>query len=141
MDLDFAISGPLVRPRMPRIRFLFVGSRFCSALPPDTNSRWRPCASLVLHLPLAGQGTFTPELSNMLGTPLNRSAVDASPVPPAFYLIDKRSLTGDECEFFENRADVFSLLRLDDLTELDILGIEPFDAGFKDGSNLRFLRL
>src|SRR6476660_7325301 len=72
MDLDFAISGPLVRPRMPHIRFLFVRSRLRSALPSDATSRWRPCASLVLHLHQVGQGAFTPKLSNMLGTPLNR---------------------------------------------------------------------
>jgi len=29
VDMDFAISRLLVRPRLPRIRFLFVGSRFC----------------------------------------------------------------------------------------------------------------
>ena len=44
MDVDFAISRPLVRPRMPRIRFLFVRSRLCSTLPPDPASRRRPCA-------------------------------------------------------------------------------------------------
>ena len=31
MDLDFAIRRPLVRPRMPHIRFLSVRSRLCSA--------------------------------------------------------------------------------------------------------------
>ena len=44
MDVDFAISRPLVRPRLPRIRFLFVRSRLCSTLPPDPASRRRPCA-------------------------------------------------------------------------------------------------
>ena len=39
MDLDFAIRRPLVRPRMPHIRFLFVRSRFCSTLPSDATSR------------------------------------------------------------------------------------------------------
>ena len=39
MDVDFAISRPLVRPGMPRIRFLFVRSRLCSTLPSDTASR------------------------------------------------------------------------------------------------------
>src|SRR5262249_28281501 len=70
MDVDFAISGPLVRPRMPHIRFLFVRSRLCSTLPSDAFAR--PCASLVLHLHQVGRGTLTPKLSNMLGTPLNR---------------------------------------------------------------------
>src|SRR5688572_16562119 len=35
MEMDFAISCPLVRPRMPHIRFLFVRSRLCSTLPSD----------------------------------------------------------------------------------------------------------
>src|SRR5439155_22382047 len=39
MDMDFAISRPLVRPEMPDIRFLFVRPRFCSALPSDATSR------------------------------------------------------------------------------------------------------
>src|ERR1700734_2079063 len=39
MDMDFAISRPLVRPEMPDIRFLFVRPRFCSTLPSDATSR------------------------------------------------------------------------------------------------------
>jgi hypothetical protein len=50
MDEDFAVSCPLVRPGLPDIRFLFVGSRFCSTLLSDPASRRRPCASLTLHL-------------------------------------------------------------------------------------------
>jgi hypothetical protein len=68
MDKDFAVSRPLVRPGLPRIRFLFVGSRFRSTLPSDPASRRRPCASLALHLHQVVQGTCTPRLSNMLGT-------------------------------------------------------------------------
>jgi hypothetical protein len=75
MDEDFAVSRPLVRPGLPDIRFLFVGSRFCSTLLSDPASRRRPCASLALHLHQVVQGTCTPKLSNMLGTRLNRSAV------------------------------------------------------------------
>ena len=77
MDVDFAISRPLVRPRMPRIRFLFVRSRLCFTLPPDPASRRRPCASLALRLHQAVQRTCTSKLSNMPGARLNRSAVDA----------------------------------------------------------------
>ncbi len=69
MDLDFVVMGRLVRRRMPRIRFLFIGSRLCSTLPSDPASRRRPCASLGLHLHQAVQGTFTLKLANMLGTP------------------------------------------------------------------------
>src|SRR5947209_20590306 len=76
MDMDFAVSRPLVRPGLPRIRFLFVGSRLRSTLPSDPASRRRPCASLTLHLHQVVQGTRTPRLSNMLGTLLNRFAVD-----------------------------------------------------------------
>src|SRR5947209_19322604 len=65
MDLDFATSCPLVRPALPRIRFLFVGSRLCSTLPSDSPSRFRPCVSLVLHLHQVAQGTFTPKLLGM----------------------------------------------------------------------------
>ena len=68
MDMDFATSCPLVRPALPRIRFLFVGSRLCSTLPSDGPSRFRPCALLVLHLHQVAQGTFTPKLSDMSDT-------------------------------------------------------------------------
>src|SRR3954452_9557236 len=54
MDMDFAISCPLVRTGLPHIRFLFVRSRLCSTLPSDDTSRWRPCASLTLHLHQVG---------------------------------------------------------------------------------------
>jgi hypothetical protein len=35
MDEDFAIHRSLVRTDLPRIRFLFIGSWFCSTLPSD----------------------------------------------------------------------------------------------------------
>jgi len=54
MDMDFAVIGLLVRHRMPRTRFLFIGSRFCSTLLLDPTSRRRPCASLNLHLHQVG---------------------------------------------------------------------------------------
>ena len=38
----------------PHIRFLSIGSHFCSALPSDPVSRRRPCASLTLHLHQVG---------------------------------------------------------------------------------------
>src|ERR1700675_2938059 len=68
MDMDFAISRPLVRPEMPHIRFLFVRSRFCSTLPSDTASRCWPCASLGLHLHQDGQATFIATLPNLPAT-------------------------------------------------------------------------
>ena len=46
MDVDFAINCPLVRHRMPHIRFLFIGSYVCSTLLSDPPSPERPCASL-----------------------------------------------------------------------------------------------
>ena len=39
MDTDFAVNCPLVRHHMPQIRFLYIGSRLCSALPSDIPSR------------------------------------------------------------------------------------------------------
>ena len=68
MDMDFATSCPLVRPMLPHIRLLFVRSRFRSTLPSDGPSRFRPCASLVLHLHQVAQGTFTPRLLDMPST-------------------------------------------------------------------------
>src|SRR3954465_15737901 len=60
MDMDFATGCPLVRPYLPQIRFLFVGSRFRSTLPSDGPSRFRPCASLVLHLHQVVRGLSPP---------------------------------------------------------------------------------
>jgi hypothetical protein len=68
MDMDFATSCPLVRPLLPHIRLLFVGSRVRSTLPSDGSSRFRPCASLVLHLHQVAQGTFTPRTLGMPST-------------------------------------------------------------------------
>jgi hypothetical protein len=75
IDMGFTVIGQLARRRMPQIRFLYIGSYVCSTLPPDPASRRRPCASLLLHLDQVVEGTFTPELSNMLGTPKRRRAV------------------------------------------------------------------
>jgi hypothetical protein len=76
MDMDFATACPLVRPCLPQIRFLFVGSRFRSTLPSDSPSRFCPCASLVLHLHQVVRGTFTPKL---LGMPSTQAALRAPP--------------------------------------------------------------
>jgi hypothetical protein len=68
MDMGFIVICRLARHRMPRIWFLYIGSRVCSTLLSDPPSPERPCASLSLHLHQVVKGTFTPELSNMLGT-------------------------------------------------------------------------
>jgi hypothetical protein len=39
MDMDFAIPCPLVRRRMPHIRFLSIGSHFCSTLLSEDTSQ------------------------------------------------------------------------------------------------------
>ena len=67
--------------RQPHIRFLFVSSQFCSTLPSACTSRYKPCASLVLRPHLAGQGTFTPKLCNMLGTHRDRVEPHGSTPP------------------------------------------------------------
>ena len=68
MDMGFAVIRPLARHRMPLIRFLYIGSCVCSTLLSDPASRRRRCASLSLHLHQVVKRTFTPKLSNMLGT-------------------------------------------------------------------------
>ena len=75
MDMGFAVSCPLARHRMPLIRFLYIGSYVCSTLLSDPASRRRRCASLSLHLHQVVKGTFTPKLSNMLGTQQNGPAL------------------------------------------------------------------
>src|SRR4051812_44185079 len=81
MDMDFANGCPLVRPRLPHIRLLFVGSRFRSTLPSAGPSRSRPCASLVLPLHQVAQGISPPSLPDMPGTP----PIPAKPGRPARY--------------------------------------------------------
>src|SRR5262249_20985889 len=68
MDVDFAISCPLVRPRLPLSGFCTSGrgfaTRFLQTPPRDDALAFL----LILHLHQVGQGTFTPKLSIMLGT-------------------------------------------------------------------------
>ena len=68
MDMDFVVTCQLVRHRMPRIRFLYIGSHVCSTLLSNPASRRRSCASLSLHLHQVVKRTFTFKLSIMLGT-------------------------------------------------------------------------
>ena len=96
MDRDFAITCPLVRPRRPRIRFLFIGSRLGSTLLSDPASRRHPCASLSLHLHQVVKGTCTLKLSSMLGT--QHKGLQVSPCSPgssvdylSYRLLRKRS--------------------------------------------------
>src|SRR5215831_19458311 len=58
---------PARPPLTPPIRFLYIGSRICSALPSDPASRRRPCAPLSLLLYQDVKRTFTSKLSNMHG--------------------------------------------------------------------------
>src|SRR5208337_468839 len=81
MDMDFATLSSLVRHRMPRIWFLFIGSHLCSTLLSDHASQRRPCASLSLLLHQDVKRTFTSKLSNMLGTQRHRG--DGHPSSPA----------------------------------------------------------
>src|SRR5262249_15213173 len=75
MDVDFAISCPLVRPRLPLSGFCTSGrgfaTRFLQTPPRDDALAFL----LILHLHQVGQGTFTPQLSIMLGTQRTRFAV------------------------------------------------------------------
>ena len=80
MDMDFAVICLLVRHCMPLIRFLYIGSYVCSTLLSDPPSPERPCASLSLRLHQAVKGTFTPELSNMLGTQKTGPAIYRQPL-------------------------------------------------------------
>ena len=72
------------RPTLtPQIRFLYIGSRFCSTLPSDPASQRRPCASLSLHLYQVVKRTYTSRLSNMLGVRKGKGVrLDALEIKP-----------------------------------------------------------
>src|SRR6202011_2205178 len=82
MDMGFAVMCPLARHRRPRIRFLFISSRLCSALLSGPASRrvlFHPCASLSLHLHLVVKRTCTSQLSIMLDTQRKRGTMYRAP--------------------------------------------------------------
>jgi hypothetical protein len=84
MDMDFGVSGQLVRHRRPHhpvlvhrlVRLLHASFR--------PASRRRPCASLSLHLHQVVKRTFTFKLSNMLGTQQKGAASLVRPFRPRF---------------------------------------------------------
>src|SRR5277367_3357941 len=92
MDMDFAVLCPLVRRRMPHIRFLSIGSRLCSTLLSDPASRRCPCASLSLLLHQDVKGTYTPKLLNMLGTQGKGRPRRSPPEFPAKKLLQQSSI-------------------------------------------------
>ena len=67
MDMDFATSGPLVRPSMPPIRFLSVRPRFCSTLPSDAASRWPPLCFANPSPPSGWTGDFHSQATEHAG--------------------------------------------------------------------------
>src|ERR1043165_7019079 len=70
ISMDRGLRGHLsARPNLspPHIRFVFLDSPLCSALPSDAPPGSPPCPSLTLRLHLAGYRTFPSKLSNMLG--------------------------------------------------------------------------
>src|SRR5207245_895013 len=73
MDMDFAVSCPLVRALAPCIRFLFIDSHVCSMLPSDPASRRYPCIITRPYLHQVGQRTFTSKLLSMPSTQRSRS--------------------------------------------------------------------
>src|SRR5258708_29854475 len=81
----FGANGPPLHLRPGPIPYA-LSSGSCSSArafdPPllsDPASRRRPCASLALHLHQVGQGTCTPKLSDMFGTP--KKAQTGRPAP------------------------------------------------------------
>ena len=73
MDMDFATRCPLVRPRMPPIRFLSVRPRFCSALPSDAASRRPPLCFANPSPPSGWTGDFHSQAIEHAGHTTNRS--------------------------------------------------------------------
>src|SRR5262249_52023969 len=111
MDPDFATSCPLVRPALPRIRFLFVGSRFCSTLPSDSPSGFPPCVSLVLPLNRVPQGISPPKLSDMSDTQED----DRADRPPDLL---RHSGNDHAAIGVSNQHGIFYALPLDDVDDI-----------------------
>ena len=73
MGLNFVVNSRLGRHRMPRIRFLFIGSRHCSKLPSDPlrDDALALCLDFTsIRLPKG----LPPMLPNMLGTPRKKGS-------------------------------------------------------------------
>ena len=88
MNVGFVAICQLAEHCLPCIRFLFIGSRLCSALLSGT-SRWvlfHPCASLSLHVHRVVKRTCTSKLSIMLGTQNNAGVPIASGRPQCLYV-------------------------------------------------------
>jgi len=78
MDMDFAVSGPLVRRSRLVPGFCPSTRAFARCFlqtPPRGDS---PCTLLALHLHQVGRRTFTSKLLSMPSTPLNRYAIVAA---------------------------------------------------------------
>ena len=69
MATGFTLSGRLTLIPLPFMRFVSLGSELCRGLPSDPTSRWTPLplTSSFRHQDL--QGTLTPRLLPMPGTP------------------------------------------------------------------------
>jgi hypothetical protein len=111
MDMGFAVTCPLARHRMPRIRLLLIGSYVCSTLLSDPASRRRRCALLSLHLHQVVKGTFTPKREQMILFPSGELVSDNLDAP-SYYRQDAKAR--------KNRSD--GSLRRGFLTTLQRLG-------------------
>src|SRR5215471_18669552 len=60
MDMGFAVTCHLARHRMPLIRFLSIGSRFCFRASFRPTVAGTPLRFAALHLDQVGTGTFSP---------------------------------------------------------------------------------
>jgi len=89
MDMDFATSCPLVRPALPPIRFLFSGRDFCSTLPSDGPSRFRPLRFASASPPSGCTGDFHPQTADMSDTQDAARRLRRWP-PPAGGILDCR---------------------------------------------------
>src|SRR6266699_2952425 len=85
---------------LPRIQFLFIGSRLCSTLLSDLTSRLGPCASLSLHLHLVVKRTCTSKLSIMLGTRKKKGPRETRPIGSRYVLGLLFVVNSGDADFF-----------------------------------------
>jgi hypothetical protein len=106
------------------IRFLSIGSCFCSALPSDPISRRAPLRSATLHLHQVGGRLSLPSCRTVLGTPLLLRPFRApSPAHPKVFVIQTHirfsTSPGQQSSFESHRHRRFTLNRISKNTSRD----------------------
>lgn len=101
----FVLFGRLTRIQQPQIGFVYLRSGLCRRLPSDSTSRWTPLPWANGWYSQPPFGTYTLELSPMLGAQRKKNhptrvvfqSVEKPPVSLHFFCFFSRLVDEDEC--------------------------------------------